>query len=337
MKTRLTIVAVAVLCTAVSADTAWWNADFHYRVEATVNTLFQERQDAVVRVEVDFSDLLRQAGADGKLDVNSVRVVDPSRKEESVVPSKFLSEDGARGEVCWIVPGKLAPLTERTYRIYFDTDVNGPKKAPEEEEGLEEILSVGTNLIKNPGFEEPDPKNPKGAAHWDFGKEGPGDLVCRTEEEVHSGKYALKIVTTPEQLVKSVSQEVAAREGRKYLVRCWVKSPDYEKGAAGLWAWYRFDKPRHKEYGNYKTSAAGKVGPEWIQLSASWINVQIKETGEQRKIPALLPGTVGASICPSAYYGAMTVYLDDLEFIELPEKPTEPVEVTLGKPEMRKP
>ena len=328
----LATLCLALAATVVLGADAWWNKDYHFRVEAKVNTLFQERENAVVRAKVNFAALLKQAGAAGKLDPNSIRVIDPTAKEKPVVANKFITKDGAAGEVCWVLPGKVAALQERAYFIYFDTAANGPKEAPAPEDVLADAGAAG-NLIKNPGFEEPDPKDPKGALGWNFGKGGATDEVCRTDEQARSGKFCLKIVTTPEQMTRQISQIVPVKEGKKHLVRCWVKSPDFKKGAAGLWVWYQFDKPRHKEYGNYKTSAGGEVVPEWTQSSASWINIQDKKTKEQRRIPGLMPGTVKAAISPSAYYGAMTVYIDDLEFIELADKPTEPVEVKFGKSE----
>ena len=315
---------------------AWWNAEYHFRVPVTVGSLFQERQDALVRAKVDFAELLTRAAPGEKLDGNSVRVVEVSKDGKSApVACRFISANGVSGHVCWIMAGKTATLAERTYMIYFDIAENGPKPKPEAADVPGADTMAGVNLVKNPGFEEPDPKDPNKAADWTFGK-ATADEACRTDEEARSGKYSLKIVTTEKQLVRSVYQYVPVEAGKKYLVRGWVKCPNYQKGAAGVWAWYVFDKPRHKEYGNYKTSAAGRVTGEWTQRSASWINIQIKKTKEQRKIPVLMPGTVKASISPSAYYGVMTLYLDDIEFIELGEKKSESVEVKLGEPEALK-
>jgi len=317
------------------ADTAaWWDAEYRFRAPVTVGSLFQEREDALVRVKVNFAELLEQVAAGEKLDGNSIRVVEVGKDgKSSLVTSQFVSDDGLSGDLCWIMAGKTPTLTERQYMIYFDIARNGPKPKPAVAKVPGADAKPGANLVKDPGFEAPDPKDPKGAADWSFPKGKASDAACRTDEEAHSGKYSLKLVTTEKELVRSIHQQVPVTAGKKYLVRGWVKCPDFQKGAAGVWAWYIFDKPRHKEYGNYKTSAAGRVTNEWTQLSASWINVQIRETGEQRKIPALLPGTVKASISPAAYYGAMTVYIDDVEFIELGAKKTEPMEVKLGAAE----
>ena len=325
-------ILIAVLGGAPALAAGWWNKEFHYRVPVTVNSLFQKRVDPVVIAEVDFAKLLKQTVSRGRLDPNSVRVVAVRDGKAQVLPSRLLPAKGSAMHVCWVLPGKVAPLKESKLFIYFDIASNGPKPKPDLTDAPGADKLPGTNLVKNPGFEEPDLKNPKGAAHWTFpGK--PSAMLCRTDEGAHSGKYCLKLDTTKDKKNRAIYQTVPVEAGKRYLVRCWIKCPNYKTGAAGAWVWYAFEKPRHKEYGNYKTSAGGKLSKAWTRVGASWINVYVKKTKEQRRIPGLLPGTVTANICPSAYYGAMTVYIDDVEFFELPDKKTEPVEVKLGKPE----
>ena len=327
----LTLMLIAS-ATAAEKAAAWWNHAFAFRASATVNTLFQKRRDALVKVKVDFAGLMKKAGAAGEFDPSSIRVVAADTGE--VVDSQFISQDGVAGRLCWILSGKSPALAERTFHIYFDIAAHGPRPKPKPVKipGT----NVGVNLVKNPGFEEADPKDPRAAAGWELAR-GASDSVCRTDEQAHSGKYSLKLVTTPKQRVRTGgAQRVPVAAGRKYLVRAWVKCEKFDEGGAGVWAWYQFDnKARHKEFGNYKTSAVGRPSTEWTQVATSRIQVQVMATKEQHRIDGLLPGTVAAIVSPGAYYGTMVVYIDDVEFIELSERKTEPVEVLLGAPESR--
>jgi len=176
------------------------------------------------------------------------------------------------------------------------------------------------NLVRNPGFEAPDPKDPQKAEHWNFGK-NTAEWACRTDEDAHSGKYCLKLSATEEKAhyATEVGQMVKLEPGKKYLIRCWAKYKERESGALAITAWYYFAAP-NKHYGNCKSQI--NLNPKrkgWQQLSTTYINVYDAKTKKNGPLKQLLPGTVAARIGAAAYYGKMTVYFDDIEFIELPD------------------
>jgi hypothetical protein len=248
----------------------------------------------------------------------------------ALCPSQFNASSTGAGELCWTMAGKTPSLAERRYFIYFDTSNHGLKPKPEGGKVPGADAPRDGNLVKNAGFEDPDPADERRAALWDFGKLPP-ESACRTSEGAHSGKFSLKIVSTPDpRAAIAIAQRVPVKAGKRYLVRAWVKFRKYEGGTAGVWVWYGFDRPQ-KDYGNYKTSAGGRGLEEWTRVAANFINVYDARTKENRHILELLPDTTYASISPSAYYGEMTVYIDDVEFIEQGSAPpSEPPEVTFG-------
>jgi len=313
----------------------WWDDAYHYRMAVTVNSLFWERKDVLVRAKVDFLEQLVKIKVLDRLALNSIRVVEAGEQEKGrLLPSQFNTTDHASGDVCWVLKGKTPPLTERRYFIYFDTLEHGLKPKPAFGKVPGADRPAAGNRVRNPGFEEPDPADARRAVHWDFG-EIPLEGACRTDEDAHSGRYCLKLDThRGGSRTVSISQRVPAQEGKKYLVRGWIKYKAHQSGTAGVWAWYDFAKPQHA-YGNYKTSASMRGVKEWMPVSASWINVYNQRLKQNLKIPATLPGTKSARVSPSAYYGQMTVYLDDVAFIELDRDALAPVEVTVGEVEKK--
>jgi hypothetical protein len=326
---------LGLIAFAASGDDTAAPVRGRYVLPVTVNTLFNERDDAPVRVTIDFAALLEQAAADAAVDDRSICVVRSGATGEAVVPSRFVSTGGGRGDVCWTLSGHVGVLQTRRFLICFDTlDVaTAPASA-----AAPAVAGSGAaaNLIVNPGFEDAAGGDPRVPAGWRLGKDGASAALCRTSSDARSGRYCLKLVTTPDRLTRQVAQlaPVPVRAGKRYLLRCWIKSPDFERGAAGAWAWYLFGTGR-PAYSNYKTTAGGKPGTEWTQYSASWINIHVKADSEQRRLPGLLPDTRHARIEVGAYYGAMTLYIDDVSFIELADRQAEPVEVTLGTLEVR--
>ena len=320
---RLMMTSMLLACAACAAEPAtWWNADFAYRLSVTVSTLFWARTDGVARAKVDFDALLKAAG---QLDPNSIRVVDAD--------NRVTSSQVVDGELRWVMKGKQPALTELRYHVYFDALAHGPKPASAQVAGEE--LALNVNPVKNASFEKPDPADAKRAADWDFHKHTPA-TACRSDEDAHSGRYCLRIDTrnVKQPAVSSISQLVPAEAGKVYLVRGWVKFKAYDRGAAGVWAWYRFAE-HQKRYGNYKTCASGKGATEWLQVRACRMNVFDRNRNENTLISATLPGTTSAKIAPGACYGDMIVYIDDVEFVELDREANRPLEVTLGQVEAR--
>ena len=152
----------------------WWNDDFTYRVPIEINSSFIDRNDYSVRINVNFSKYIEEAGwlnlgDPESLDINSIRVVEytndtnamvnyspilynanePIETNRYVIPSKFMPLTYSDYDVGLNATGILAfemdDLTEantnRTYMVYFDTIENTG--------GLTEISSLIWNKDYN--------------------------------------------------------------------------------------------------------------------------------------------------------------------------------------------
>ena len=106
-------------------SSAWWRADWHYRIKVEVQSGRFERNDEPVELTVNFESLLSQSGISGTLDTNSLRVIDQDKTPREVL-SQF---EPASGELIWLT-GRMGAETSRTFYIYFDILENGPKPPP---------------------------------------------------------------------------------------------------------------------------------------------------------------------------------------------------------------
>lgn len=110
-----------------------WN----YSIDVTVSTGEHARKNYPIEVDIDFTQLLAQAGG-GTLDDNSVRLVLNLSSGESVeVVSQFDKAEGydpknnARGTLVWMLVDEVEANKELNYTLYFDTTSNGKKPAPQ--------------------------------------------------------------------------------------------------------------------------------------------------------------------------------------------------------------
>lgn len=108
----------------------WWNALWAYRLPLTVSAGPYARSDKPAEAELNFTELLQALGADGALDVNSLRVVEVDGANaviDSNVPFQFDAAgdfnagSNARGALIWLLTGETAANATRTYHVYFDT------------------------------------------------------------------------------------------------------------------------------------------------------------------------------------------------------------------------
>ncbi len=97
----------------------WWDGDWKYRIEATVNTGYAPRlNNTVVERLIDFTTL-----GVSNIDTNSVRVVRDGVEVSSDVVRWF--DTNTKAMVRWKMGGALNPKeTDIQYYIYFDTTTN---------------------------------------------------------------------------------------------------------------------------------------------------------------------------------------------------------------------
>jgi len=128
-----------------ASQAGWWNPQWHYRLPLVVRNGEESKENYPVEVELDFDRLLRQAGGEGSLDPQSLRVVACSPDWQAIgeIPCQFIPPSSPKspisnlpspfssgaGSVVWIVEGRMAPQESRFYQVYFDTVENGPKPA----------------------------------------------------------------------------------------------------------------------------------------------------------------------------------------------------------------
>jgi len=140
--------------TMIPAHTAENPKDWHFYADATVQP---QADDSFASVYADFSRLLtrdlRQAGA--ALDENSIRVAPLiDGKPRAFVPARLVKDDRfdatkkAAGTVVFLVAGSKT-AGPQVYRVYFDTQKNGPK--PEMKNDIQ--VPQNANMIWNGGFE----------------------------------------------------------------------------------------------------------------------------------------------------------------------------------------
>jgi hypothetical protein len=211
---------------------------WHFYVDTTVQP---QADDSFASVYADFTRLLtrdlKQEGA--ALDENSIRVASlADGKPGAFVPARFVKEDGfdaakkAIGTIVFQVAGTKEP-SEQTYRVFFDTQKNGPKpewksevEAPEAANmiwnGGFEILSegyTGTNRYKNAGA-----KIPQG---W-WGNLKNSGILENPATQAHSGNNALAFVAPEEGKNRGIGAApsppgIRVVPGENYVFSFWAK------------------------------------------------------------------------------------------------------------------
>ncbi len=160
---RIVVVCLLLLLsTPIYAATAWWNSDWHYRVELNINSAVTNQ---VGKVDIDFTAL----GLTGDLDENSIRVVGSngvllSKQEftDILYASATDSLNNNKGEVKFI----LEDSGDVTYYLYYDTVENGSKTA------------LSSSYVINGNFEHSDGTTPTG---WAVGSSNIGTNLPNNE------------------------------------------------------------------------------------------------------------------------------------------------------------
>lgn len=203
------LISMLALCAAMSSARAAEDVKtWHFYADTMVHP---QADDSFASVYADFSRLLtrdvKQEGA--LLDENSIRVAPlEDGKPGAFVPVRFVKDekfDAAKKAIGTIVfqVAETKEAGEQTYRIFFDTQKNGPK--PEWKSDVEvpenanmiwnggfEILSegyTGTKRYKNAGAKMP--------VGW-WGNLKNSGFEDNPATEAHSGKNALAFVAPEE-------------------------------------------------------------------------------------------------------------------------------------------
>jgi hypothetical protein len=132
----------------------WWNDNWHFRIPVQTLDICSEAKDFPIKVNINFTKLLKLIGKKGVFDENSLRVI-PLKSNKTIAckwhPDRAYDAAGnACGTLVWHSLDK-----NKLYYIYFDIIENGPKNAI----SVQGILP-SDNLIKNPGFEKWDENSP---------------------------------------------------------------------------------------------------------------------------------------------------------------------------------
>ena len=237
----------------------------------------------------------------------------------------------------------MEPLDTRAYWIYFDRE-GTLKRAPPNYPGIENLTGGPANLVRNASFEDLDPNNSKLPARWQF--EGakpenpPKGFMEVVTEPSHSGKRALRITFTGGPgTAGCVQTGIPLKPNALYRASVWaMPGPDTKPNLLLLLTgWVRQADGRYVKRGNTKFQTDGTLYPgQWTRIST----VGIAYTSGA---DALTPSDAGACDMHMALYCTHgeepvgTVYVDDVEIVEMPrENAAPPMAVRLGKVEALK-
>lgn len=112
----------------VTADDPWYDTLWGFRAPVTVDAAGYGRLDKVAEIEINFTDLLEQAGETSRFDPDSIRVVEVVDGEviDDAVPFQFDRSgnydpvDRAEGTLLILLTGETAAASSRHYHVYFD-------------------------------------------------------------------------------------------------------------------------------------------------------------------------------------------------------------------------
>lgn len=114
---------------AAATSDPWWDARWPFRLTVTIGAGGYDRAELPAELPVDFTALLYQAGAAGRFDPDSVRVVevDSGLIVDPAVPYQFDRApgydalDSAQGTLVILLTGVTPAEATRTYHVYFGT------------------------------------------------------------------------------------------------------------------------------------------------------------------------------------------------------------------------
>jgi len=325
------VIALALALTgsaALAASPAWSNPEWNYRAQVTAQAL-DEKANALVEWDVDFTDLLARAGAKGAFDPNSPRVMLVQAGQEKEIPSRFFpdKEGSAVGRLAWLRLGTMQAGAIDTYSVYFDEGTAKQAKSYPEMAHAKPVL--GKNLIANANLTVADKDDATKPAGWIYDAGQPAGTIEWVRKSDAEGTPALKIVNTvgAATTVKA-SQQTAVEAGKRYSLSGWVRTEkDAQDGYAVLTGWlYTADSKAvtgpDGAYGNYKLQVglAGKGECPWRYICNAAFGIFDPKTKTNHVVEdgKLLPGTGLMSIELDYTYGKGTAYFAGLELREMP-------------------
>lgn len=347
MRTAVTVALVTSAGVFSSAGRAeppkgWLFPDSTLRVPVTVEAGLYPRTDHLIAWPVDFAALMKDAGVAGSLDPNAIRVaVENDTGQQAEIPSRFLpGAEAAAGELVWTMSGAVTAMESRRYDVYFDALGSKPRPAPEYPPiaGLEKRP---TNQVRNPGFEQVDPKDGKSPAEWrlmtDYGGEGSLEVVT---DPVHGGKHALKITVTKNGRVACLQEKLPMKPNTLYRVSAWVRAaPGADQDADRKM--YVLADPRRADNSSFPK---GHISGGGAATAGAWRQLVKQGPYEYRNDVLTPPETASCSIYVAVSADVSRgisalgdVFVDDVEILEIrPESRIPPVTIEPGAVETMK-
>ncbi len=124
--------AISIYLNGTLQNSGWWNSDWNYRTNVTVNTGYAPRgNNTVVKKIINFTAIMETSGILGTLDNDSIRVIDQNGREVDSGILRWVVENST-AMLRWKLTtnSTLSKETDYTYYIYFDTFDNGAKLTP---------------------------------------------------------------------------------------------------------------------------------------------------------------------------------------------------------------
>ena len=349
MQRRLTFIIVALLIGMpglLGADAKpWLFPDIRMRAPVTVKAGIYPRKDALVRWNVNFTELLKAAGATGRFDTYAIRVAaEDDKGVQKEVPCAFCPVEGfdrvaaASGEVVWQMPGKMEALESRPFWVYFDTVGAAPRK-PTHYPPIPGADQRPVNAVRNPGFEQADPKDATQPAEWTKNENNSPTKSRGTIEiahdPVHSGKNALKLHCTEGNSFGCRQEKIPMKPNALYRIGVWARSEPTEPGKEMMMyilaSLYQAD-------GKYVSTPQTRFDVSDSPPSDRWKALQKLGLYPYRSDVPTPADTAYCQIIIHLYGDSQrgrtavgTVYIDDVEVVEVrPEDKVTPVEVEVG-------
>jgi len=314
---------------AFSAPATWTNADWNYRAQVSALSP-DERANALVEWDVDFSDLIARAGAQGTLDPNSPRVTMLQNGQEKEMPCRFFAEkdNPAKGRLCWLRVGTMPAGSADSCLVYFDVGASKSAKVYPEMARAKPVMAK--NLLANGDLVAPDKADATRPDGWLYGPASDVGSVEWIKGAGRSGKPAFKVTEAAGgETAVVASCQVAVQPNTRYSLSGWAKA---DKGSTDgyvlLQAWFSTADGKavsspDGDYGNYKLSASSivvKGESPWTFVYGTSINVYDPKSKSNHAIDdqKTLPGTGAASIQAGTCYGKCVGLLSDMEFRECP-------------------
>ena len=139
MYTAIAVLALMFFSTSVMAasDPYWFDTDWHFRTNFTINNTDYDRDYWPVELEINFTDIMLQSGKNGTFDNESIRVIEHNSFGAVLFehPFQFDNQIGfnvstnAIGTLVFLLNGTTTANQIRYIYVYFDI-VENTVKAP---------------------------------------------------------------------------------------------------------------------------------------------------------------------------------------------------------------